>query len=141
MTARRFGHQAPRCRFTTTTASAGLKRTGFLGDISSDSYSVDSTKPSGQWNHFRIVISPKKCETDVNGVKYYDWTYNSPDFWERVAKSKFSQYPGFAKLNKGAIGLQGDHVRFSSSSKTSNCKPRVTRSATTNPISAAQVES
>jgi len=85
----------------------GAQKNGFLYDLYDSK--IDSTHPAGEWNHFHIVITPKKCETDVNGVKYYEWEYNSADFWDRVAKSKFHQWPGFAKLNKGTIGLQGDH--------------------------------
>ena len=85
----------------------GAQKNGFLYDLYDSK--VDSTHPAGEWNHFRILVTPKKCETDVNGVKYYDWVWGSPDFWARVAKSKFAQWPGFAKLTKGTIGLQGDH--------------------------------
>ena len=85
----------------------GAQKNGFLYDLYDSK--IDSTHPAGEWNHFHIVITPKKCETDVNGVKYYEWEYNSADFLDRVAKSKFHQWPGFAKLNKGTIGLQGDH--------------------------------
>jgi hypothetical protein len=76
---------------------------------------VDATKPVGEWNHIRIVIAPPpaKSEVDVNGVKYYDFVYNSDDFKERVAKSKFHKMPGFAKSDSGFIGLQGDHGSIS----------------------------
>ena len=69
----------------------------------------DATKPPGEWNRMRIIVSPKKCETYMNGVKYYEYVYGSPDFWDRVKKSKFSEFPGFAKLLKGTIAIQGDH--------------------------------
>jgi hypothetical protein len=48
----------------------------------------------------------------MNGVKYYDFVFNSDDFKDRVAKSKFGKtktYPNFAKSDTGFIGLQGDH--------------------------------
>jgi hypothetical protein len=72
---------------------------------------LDATKPVGEWNHIRIVIAapPAKSEVDVNGVKYYDFVYNSDDFKARVAKSKFRDMPNFAKSDSGFIGLQGDH--------------------------------
>ena len=70
---------------------------------------LDATKPVGEWNHLRIVISPEKCEHFVNGVKYFDYVMNSDDFRDRVAKSKFGRMPNFAKASKGAIVLQGDH--------------------------------
>jgi hypothetical protein len=72
---------------------------------------IDATKPVGEWNHMRIVIArpPAKSEVDMNGVKYYDFVYNSDDFKARVAKSKFRDMPGFAKYDSGFLGLQGDH--------------------------------
>ena len=84
---------------------------GFLYDVYDSK--VDSTNPPGQWNHFRIVISPKKCATYVNGVKYYEYVLNSPDFWDHVKKGKFGAMPNFSKLTKGPIGLQGDHGKVS----------------------------
>ena len=45
----------------------------------------------------------------MNGVKYYDFVYNSDDFKARIAKSKFRKMPLFAKSDSGYIGLQGDH--------------------------------
>jgi hypothetical protein len=69
----------------------------------------DSTKPPGEWNRLHLIVSPKKCETFMNGVKYYEYVYGSADFWDRVKKSKFSEYPNFGKLAIGRIGIQGDH--------------------------------
>ncbi len=70
---------------------------------------IDATKPAGQWNEIRLVITPKKCEHYVNGVKYFEYDLDSPEFKERVAKSKFATMPLFAKSHTGRIALQGDH--------------------------------
>jgi hypothetical protein len=72
---------------------------------------LDATKSAGEWNQIRIVIAPPpaKSEVDVNGVKYYDFVYNSADFKQRIAKSKFRSMPKFAKSDTGFIALQGDH--------------------------------
>jgi hypothetical protein len=72
---------------------------------------LDATKPVGEWNHIRVVIAPPPAmsEVDINGVKYYDFVYNSDDFKDRIAKSKFKTMPNFAKSDNGFIGLQGDH--------------------------------
>jgi hypothetical protein len=70
---------------------------------------LDATKPVGEWNHIRLVISPEKCIHEINGVKYFEYVLNSDDFKDRVAKSKFSKMPFFAKAASGYIGLQGDH--------------------------------
>lgn len=74
---------------------------------------LDATKPAGQWNHIRLVIDPEKCIHEINGVKYFEYKLGSDDFKERVAKSKFSRMPHFAKSESGAIALQGDHGQVS----------------------------
>ncbi len=73
---------------------------------------LDATKPVGQWNHVRLLITPEKCEHEINGVKYFDYVLGSEDFNSRVAKSKFSRMPDFAKSNTGYLALQGDHGRI-----------------------------
>jgi hypothetical protein len=70
---------------------------------------LDATKPVGQWNHVRLVISPEKCIHEINGVKYFEYVIGSDDFNARVAKSKFAKMPLFAKADSGYIALQGDH--------------------------------
>ena len=74
---------------------------------------LDATKPAGRWNHIRLLISPKKCEHEINGVKYFDYVLGSEDFKERVAKSKFRRMRLFAKSDIGYIALQGDHGQVS----------------------------
>jgi len=74
---------------------------------------LDATKPAGEWNKVRLVISPKGCEHWINGVKYFDYVLGSDDFNARVAKSKFAKMPLFAKVPKGSIALQGDHGQVS----------------------------
>ena len=74
---------------------------------------LDATKPAGEWNHMRIVISPEKCVHEVNGVKYFEYVMGSADFKARVAKSKFGQMAKFAKAETGYLALQGDHGQVS----------------------------
>jgi hypothetical protein len=74
---------------------------------------LDATKPVGEWNHVRLLISPTKCEHEINGVKYFDYVLGSDDFQARVAKSKFARMPNFAKSTTGYIALQGDHGQVS----------------------------
>jgi hypothetical protein len=75
---------------------------------------ADSTKPAGEWNQVRIVITPAKCEQFMNGVKYCEYVKGSPDWDERVAKSKFAKFPQFGKATRGHICLQdhGNEVAF-----------------------------
>ena len=70
---------------------------------------LDSTKPAGEWNHVRLLISAEKCEHEINGVKYFEYVLGSEDFNNRVAKSKFAKMPLFAKSNTGYLSLQRDH--------------------------------
>jgi hypothetical protein len=74
---------------------------------------LDATKPVGQWNQVRLVVSPEKSEHWINGVKYFEYVMGSEDFNARVAKSKFGRMPLFAKAGTGHIALQGDHGQVS----------------------------
>lgn len=85
----------------------GVETTGYLYQLYKPSF--DAAKPAGEWNQLRIVVDPKLCFTELNGKRYYEYVYGSEDFWDRVKKSKFSKYPKFGKIEKGAIGIQGDH--------------------------------
>ena len=87
---------------------------------------VDATKPAGEWNRVRLVISPEKCEHWINGVKYFEYVMGSDDFNARVAKSKFGRMPLFAKSGNGRIALQGDHGQIS----FRNLKVRLIRTTT-----------
>ncbi len=69
---------------------------------------VDATKPAGQWNTLRIVITPAKCEHYMNGVKYCQYVKGGDDWKEKVAASKFSAFAGFGEATSGRICLQ-DH--------------------------------
>jgi hypothetical protein len=69
---------------------------------------VDATKPAGEWNELKILITPQKCATWMNGQLYYEYVKGSKDWDERVAKSKFAKEPNFGKPTSGYICLQ-DH--------------------------------
>lgn len=70
---------------------------------------LDATKPVGEWNHVRLLVSPARCVHEINGVKYFEYVLGSDDFNARVAQSKFAKMPAFAKSADGYIALQGDH--------------------------------
>lgn len=74
---------------------------------------LDATKPAGEWNHVRLVVTPEKCFHEINGVKYFEYVMGSEDFKKRVAASKFGAMPLFAKAGKGYLALQGDHGSIS----------------------------
>lgn len=70
---------------------------------------LDTTKPAGEWNHLRVVISPDGSFHEMNGTKYVEYVIGSEDFNARVKKSKFGSMPKFARSGSGFIALQGDH--------------------------------
>jgi hypothetical protein len=74
---------------------------------------LDATNPAGQWNHVRLLVTPQKCEHEINGVKYFEYVLGSEDFTNRVANSKFATMGGFASSDTGHIALQGDHGQVS----------------------------
>ena len=74
----------------------------------------DATKPAGEWNTTRIVVNRSHVEHWLNGaqiVKYELWT---PEWKALVAKSKFKDYPQYAQVRRGHIGIQdhGDRAAF-----------------------------
>jgi hypothetical protein len=62
--------------------------------------------PPGEWNTSRIVLNGNHLEHWLNGKKVVDCEMNSPDWNQRVAKSKFARLPKFGKLDRGHIALQ-----------------------------------
>ncbi|MEO7520968.1 MAG: DUF1080 domain-containing protein [Gemmatimonas sp.] len=66
-------------------------------------------KAAGQWNSTRVVVRGTHVEHWLNAQKVAEFEYGSPDFTERVARSKFGRWPNFAKAPRGLIGIQGDH--------------------------------
>ena len=69
---------------------------------------IDATRPAGEWNHVYLRVTPHQGEVLLNGVRYYRFQKGSPDWKQRVAKSKFSAYPAFGTAPTGHLCLQ-DH--------------------------------
>ncbi len=70
---------------------------------------TDATKPAGEWNEIRVLITPEKCEHYMNGVKYCEYVKGSDDWNEKVAASKFGSMENFGKADEGHLCFQGDH--------------------------------
>lgn len=72
--------------------------------------------PAGEWNRMRIVAKGKHTEHWLNGVKVAEYERGSDDFNQRVAKTKFKDYPEYAKSDTGHIMLtdHGDQVFYKS---------------------------
>lgn len=69
---------------------------------------VDATKPAGEWNTLRVLISPGGSVIYMNGIRYARFKKGSDDWNRKVAASKFAKFPGFGKADTGHICLQ-DH--------------------------------
>lgn len=63
--------------------------------------------PPGEWNSARIVANGNTLEHWLNGEKIVSIEFGSDDWKARFAKSKYTQFPGFAE-SAGPILLQ-DH--------------------------------
>lgn len=70
--------------------------------------------PANHWNRIRIISKGNHVEHWLNGVKVVEYEKDSPDFKDRLAKSKFKDWPEFAKYATGHIALQdhGNTVAF-----------------------------
>jgi Domain of Unknown Function (DUF1080) len=71
-------------------------------------------KPAGEWNAARLVVNGNHVEHWLNGVRVAQYELGSPEWSQKVAASKFAQWPGYGKSPRGRIGLQdhGDSVSF-----------------------------
>ncbi|WP_444886144.1 3-keto-disaccharide hydrolase [Microbulbifer sp. JMSA008] len=76
--------------------------------------SEESVKPAGQFNQTRIRVENGKVEHWLNGNKIVSYELWSEDWGKRLAGSKFSNYPDFARSESGYIALQdhGDKVWY-----------------------------
>lgn len=70
--------------------------------------SSDLTKPVGEWNAAKIVVSGSHVEHWLNGEMVLTYELGSPDWKARVAASKFAAWPAYGTLAEGHIVLQ-DH--------------------------------
>lgn len=68
----------------------------------------DMTKPVGEWNHARILVEGNHVEHWLNGEKVVEYELMSDDWEQRVANSKFSQWPNYGRVPEGHLALQ-DH--------------------------------
>ena len=71
-------------------------------------------KPAGEWNSVRVVVNGNHVEHWLNGQKIVEYELGSDDWKQRVANSKFVEWPAYGTAERGHIGLQdhGDWVAF-----------------------------
>ncbi|HEX6132642.1 MAG TPA: DUF1080 domain-containing protein [Longimicrobiales bacterium] len=71
-------------------------------------------RPAGEWNAVRILVNGNHVEHWLNGQKVVEYELGSDDWKQRVAASKFNEWPTYGKAERGHIGLQdhGDWVAY-----------------------------
>ncbi|MEO1496620.1 MAG: family 16 glycoside hydrolase [Planctomycetota bacterium] len=69
---------------------------------------ADASKPAGEWNTARIVHNAGRVEHWLNGQRVAAAIIGSDEWNERVAATKFAEWPTFAASTRGHIVLQ-DH--------------------------------
>jgi hypothetical protein len=74
----------------------------------------DVLKPTGEFNHVRLVSRGGHIEHWLNGVKLVAYEWNSPELRALIKGTKFATAPLFMQSRKGHIALQseGDEVWF-----------------------------
>jgi hypothetical protein len=70
--------------------------------------------PAGEWNQVLIRIKNEQVEHWLNGQKIVEYVIGSDDWKNRVAGSKFADWPDYGIARSGHIGLQdhGDPVWY-----------------------------
>jgi len=71
-------------------------------------------RPTGAWNAVRIVVRGNHVEHWLNDQRIVSYELGSADWKDRVAKSKFAEWPAYGTASEGLIGLQdhGDWVAY-----------------------------
>lgn len=74
----------------------------------------DLLKPTGEFNHARIISRDGHIEHWLNGVKVVAYEWNSAELRALIKETKFATAPLFMRSRKGHIALQseGDEVWF-----------------------------
>lgn len=74
----------------------------------------DALKPTGEFNHVKLVSRAGHIEHWLNGIKVVEYEWGSPAMLALIKETKFATAPLFMKTRKGHIALQseGDEVWF-----------------------------
>lgn len=87
-------------------------RNGDLYDLIAASQ--EATKAAGEWNQTAIRSRNGQLDFFLNGINVLSTTLRTRLWYELIANSKFSEFPGFGSYQRGRIALQdhGDSVWF-----------------------------
>jgi hypothetical protein len=64
--------------------------------------------PAGEWNHARIIAKGNQVEHWLNGTQLLSYERGSKDFLNKMAETKFKDYPDYGQVPEGHI-LLTDH--------------------------------
>ena len=94
--------------------AGGERQTASFYDVKAAS--SHPTRPIGEWNHSRVLVTGNHVEHWLNGVKVLEYELGSPAMTAAVEDSKFKGIAGFGTRVKGHILLQdhGEAVCFRS---------------------------
>ncbi|HEX5818850.1 MAG TPA: DUF1080 domain-containing protein [Gemmatimonadales bacterium] len=70
-----------------------------------------ATRPAGEWNDVRIVVDGAHIEHWLNGTKVVEYELWSHHWKDRVASTKFKQWPTFGLSRAGHLALQEHDAR------------------------------
>jgi len=73
-----------------------------------------TARPVGEWNTARILVRGNHVEHWLNGKHIASYELGSPEWKQKVAASKFAQWPEYGQAAEGHIGVQdhGNRVAF-----------------------------
>lgn len=105
-------HTGPEVQIQDNKDGKDPQKAGWLYQLYPAGY--DATRPAGEWNHVRLVVTKGRAELYMNGMHYWTAKIGTDEWAKKVAKSKFKEMAGFAKAAEGHICLQdhGDEVAF-----------------------------
>jgi hypothetical protein len=72
---------------------------------------LKAVKAPGQWNKGRIVVKNNHIQHYINGIKVVDYQYGNEEWKEKVAKSKYAEWPYANPHAKGKIALQSHNAK------------------------------
>lgn len=86
--------------------------TGDVYDLISADY--ENKISIGKWNQARVIVLNNYVEHWLNGKLILEYKLDAEEWQNHISKSKFRNYPDFAKTTIGNIGLQehGSVVKF-----------------------------
>lgn len=90
----------------------GNRKAGSLYDLIPAN--PQNAKPTGEWNLVEVIVFKGTVVHKMNGETVLEYHLGTSDWEQKVAGSKFADFPWFGKYEPGYIGLQdhGDDVWF-----------------------------